>query len=426
MKQGLRQTLLSVLGRTLATGVSGAGIAMMHEAGIPTDSETQLRQAQTGYYNAEANTLNQATKPILLTDPSTGKPLYDQNGAVQMGSLAQQKEMNDTFKVTGGTVPVPEAFARAHGFPELAGHPISANSLAAIIKSDDKQETLDGLISDAAKRAISAGKDPNQTPEVQQLLSIRAQTQKEGQPTQAATDGSYIDLSQKKALGQPLTPAETAWMGAYEKQRSLVPNIKVAAGEPARNDARLDRSYQFNSGQLEKLGTPIDSTIQRLGRLQDTLAQNSPQADALVAPELLTVMAGGQGSGLRMNEAEISRIVGGRSQWENLKAAAQKWSTNPATANSITADQRQQIHALVTAVSGKLAQKQQILNDSRQGLINATDPTQHRQILANTQQRLANVDQSAGGFNVTDPRGVTHTFPDQASADNFKRLAHIQ
>ena len=82
--------------------------------------------------------------------------------------------------------------------PSSTGHPISANALAAIIKSDDKQETLDGLISDAAKRAISAGKDPNQTPEVQQLLSIRAQTQKEGQPTQAATDGRYIDLSQRK------------------------------------------------------------------------------------------------------------------------------------------------------------------------------------------------------------------------------------
>ena len=378
---------------------------MMHEAGIPTDSETQLRQAQTGYYNAQANAVNQETKPMPLIDPATGRQLYDQNGQPQLGTIAHQKELDDQFKITGGVIQIPAALAQAHGFPELANHPIAANAFAAILKADDKGQTIDSLITDQTKRVIASGKDVMSDPTLQQLISIRNVTQKEPQPTQAATDGRYIDLSQKKALGQPLTPAETAWMGAYEKQRSLVPNIKVTAGEPARNDARLDRSYQFNSGQLEKLGTPIDSTIQRLGRLQDTLAQNSPQADALVAPELLTVMAGGQGSGLRMNEAEISRIVGGRSQWENLKASVQKWSTNPETANSITADQRQQIHALVTAVSGKLAQKQQILNDSRQGLINATDPTQHRQILANTQQRFSQID--AGGFSGTQQNGAT-------------------
>jgi len=31
-----------------------------------------------------------------------------------------------------------------------------------------------------------------------------------------------------------------------------------------------------------------------------------------------------------------------------------------------------------------------------------------------------------GGVKVTDPRGVTHTFPDQASADKFKKAANIQ
>jgi hypothetical protein len=34
--------------------------------------------------------------------------------------------------------------------------------------------------------------------------------------------------------------------------------------------------------------------------------------------------------------------------------------------------------------------------------------------------------QAGAGVTVTDPRGVVHTFPDQASADNFKRLAGIK
>src|SRR6185312_6882513 len=33
---------------------------------------------------------------------------------------------------------------------------------------------------------------------------------------------------------------------------------------------------------------------------------------------------------------------------------------------------------------------------------------------------------SGGSITVTDPRGVVHTFPNQAAADNFKKLANIQ
>src|SRR6185369_3592128 len=198
-------------------------------------------------------------------------------------------------------------------------------------------------------------------------------------------------------------------------------------GGDARQQGRSDKSYQFHSGQLDKVGKPVEDAVTRLGRLQDTLAQNSPQADALVAPELLTVMAGGQGSGLRMNEAEISRIVGGRSNWESLKAAANKWQTDPSKANSITPSQRQQIRSLVGVVAGKLQAKQKIMDDARQSLINANDPEEHKRILYEARKKLTDIDsQASGGFQVTDPRGVVHTFPDQASADKFKQLAGIQ
>jgi hypothetical protein len=100
-------------------------------------------------------------------------------------------------------------------------------------------------------------------------------------------------------------------------------------------------------------------------------------------------MSGGQGSGLRMNEAEISRIVGGRSHWQDLQAAIQKWSTNPATANSITEDQRGQIRALADTVGNKLSQQLQTINEARNGLAGTNDPMQHRQILNQAQQKLA-------------------------------------
>ena len=169
----------------------------------------------------------------------------------------------------------------------------------------------------------------------------------------------------------------------YEKPN--VPNVN-AGGEKA---------FEYSDKALTSLSTPISQIQMRMGRLKDTLAQGTPQADALAAPELLTIMAGGQGSGLRMNEAEISRIVGGRSHWEALRAAAQKWSLNPETANSITADQRQQIRALVSTVDAKLIQKQNILNDAGQKLLDAKSPEEQHRVIIEARTALTQID--AGG-----------------------------
>lgn len=199
---------------------------------------------------------------------------------------------------------------------------------------------------------------------------------------------------------------------------------QLAAG--AKADNRSDKSYQFNVGQLNKLQTPIDQRAQRLSTMLDTINQGNPQADALVAPELLSVMAGGQGSGVRMNEAEIARIVKGRSNWESLKASMQKWSTDPKSARSITPAQDQMIKDLVNAVKVKIDAKQKVLDGAREQLTNTDDVKEHRQIMTRAQQDLARIDQGTNQITVVDPQGGTHYFPDQASADKFKQLAGIK
>jgi hypothetical protein len=170
-----------------------------------------------------------------------------------------------------------------------------------------------------------------------------------------------------------------------------------------------------------------------LSTLQDTLNQGTPQADALVAPELLSVMAGGQGSGLRMNEAEISRIVGGRTQWESLKATVGKWQTDPNKGFALTPAQRQQVASLMSTVQQKLEAKQSAITQAQQDLIDADDPKSHQQTFANLRNKLTTIDSGSakastqsGGTTVTAPDGSVHTFPDQASAAKFKALAGIQ
>jgi len=264
--------------------------------------------------------------------------------------------------------------------------------------------------------------------------------------------GPYTELKKRETAAQELAAKARMQQATNEKQPTeaslalasaqgnkdaeaalkRLDQSKLASKPPkdtsGRDTARSDKSYQYSSGQLDKVGQPIEQAIQRFGRLKDTLNQATPQADALVAPELLTVMAGGAGSGLRMNEAEISRIVGGRSNFESLKAALNKWQLDPSKALSITASQRGQIRQLMDEVHGKLLKKQEVLDQARQDLVNNDDPFQHRMIVSKARQSLTKIDmgQGGGGISVTDPKGGVHTFPDQASADKFKKLAGIQ
>lgn len=169
----------------------------------------------------------------------------------------------------------------------------------------------------------------------------------------------------------------------------------------ARMDAATARSYQFHAGEMDKLRLPVDNTVQRLSRLRDTLAQANPQADALIAPELISVMAGGQGSGVRVTEAEIGSVIGGRSAWQNLKADIQHWKTDPDAARKITPEQDQMIRNLVQTVAAKVEEKQAILQEARQNLATATDTLTHRKIFTDMTKRLNMVDSGSAAQDKT-------------------------
>ena len=265
---------------------------------------------------------------------------------------------------------------------------------------------------------------------------------------QAAARKAVADTGTKKLEaempGGPLSPATLAGQEATARvtAESSPAAIRAAATKAGAEQARIaagggnpraQQSYQFADKQLTALATPVQQRSERIARIQDTLAQGTPQADALVAPELLSVMAGGQASGLRMNEAEIARIVGGRTAWENLKAAVGRYQINPNKGFAITPAQRQQVSDLFGAIKARNDQKLSAITQAGADLAVATDPMQHRKILNDVTTKLNQIDAQpsapkapVGGIQVTDPRGVVHTFPDQKSADSFKKAANIQ
>ena len=276
---------------------------------------------------------------------------------------------------------------------------------------------------DAVEAAQREGRDPASDPAVMQLSDAITQLQKPS--TKTPEESTYASLIQQgikpiDALSQiygakgdqKVVPLPEQYLDAlrtgdkakaglikqviHDTQVAPKVEVKNSGGSGAKEgNARADRSYQYNQGELDKLTNPISQLTMRMGRLQDTLAQNNQQSDALVAPELLTVMAGGQGSGLRMNEAEIARVIGGATAWTSLQTAINRWSTNPNSAR-FTPVQHQQIRMLIRAVSDKLNAKQEALNKAAGDLINTEDPTEHRRIVQQARQTLNSIDEGRG------------------------------
>ncbi len=194
------------------------------------------------------------------------------------------------------------------------------------------------------------------------------------------TPPKFLDINS----GQPITGT----IGQYERPRE--PKDTTAS-----DSAKVERSFNERSKELEKAAQPVSDSIQRLGRLIDTIDTASPIADSLTAPELMVVMAGGAGSGVRITTAEIMNIMGGQSKWEQAKAALAQWSTDPAKANKILEPMRGQIRMLLNTVTSKLTAKQSVIEDARQKLIDTEDPKAHKQILADAKKQLTSID--AGG-----------------------------
>lgn len=260
--------------------------------------------------------------------------------------------------------PQPMPFAQVAKIGKIA-LPLGADGAPIVAIGKDKPGTIEDFVSRARKLAAASNGGPLSDQQTQDVDQKAIQHFKEL--------GQDPDM---KAINVGLKRLEI-----QSKQQQI-------ANGGAEGSARMDRSYNERNKDLTALRTPVAQQVDRLGRLADAITQKTPQADALVAPELLSVMAGGSGSGLRMNEAEIARIVGGRSALESLKASAMKWNLDPAKALSITDAQRGQIRRLFSETAKRATAALDTIDTANQDLIDAPDVQTHRQILAGVKRAL--------------------------------------
>jgi len=308
-------------------------------------------------------------------------------------------------------------------------NPATGNPYTYLEAYSEIEKTKGGALGEAKQKIGEAGAAQHAA----QLETLTAGMSPEEKQKFLSAYGATADDEHGIATKRLEDAKASAQLSGAERDRKLQRDIAAAnraesASErkTAREETRGDKSYQFNKGELEKHAKPIEDTVTRLGRLQETIGQSTPEADALVAPELLTVMAGGQGSGLRMNEAEIARIVGGRSHWEDLKAAVNKWRLDPKTANSITTEQRREIKLLVDAVQRKLLAKQEVIDGARNGLLGTDDPKEHRRVVADAEKHLDTIDRGISGktYKQADVDAAVKAHPGMTAAqveDAFKK-----
>lgn len=184
-------------------------------------------------------------------------------------------------------------------------------------------------------------------------------------------------------------------LGFETAAKIAVENSKPKTASPA----VAQSSYQYTNGELGKIAKPIQDRMDNVQQALQLVNASTPQADALVAPAILKAEVGGAGSGLRMTTAEINNVMGGRGKWESLKAAIQKWNPNSGQALAITPDQRADMQKLLSALNDRTQTQLSIIRDSGQRLSVSEDPSEHKKILSETQQKLdaaLNSSQSSG------------------------------
>lgn len=107
--------------------------------------------------------------------------------------------------------------------------------------------------------------------------------------------------------------------------------------------------------ELNNDAKPVEDTINRVNRTLTSLNQNSNIADSTLAEMIVTMTAGGQGSGVRISQPMINQVLSkGRTHWSDLDLALRRWEAADPTKKQdaslfFTDDQRQAIRTLAQA-----------------------------------------------------------------------------
>jgi hypothetical protein len=212
----------------------------------------------------------------------------------------------------------------------------------------------------------------------------------------------YQVLNPGKQLPQEFMLPPTATANDYNRRHTAMEGVEKATGVKTQQDTTNEQKtaaaavhkeehagklYDDYNKQVEKNSAPMEAISARTTLLLHNLDAKDKQSDAQVAPELLSIASGGVGSGLRMNEAEISRVVGGRSVWDSLIAVANKVREGEGTFSD---EQRLQMHKIGEYIYDRAAAVTTVYSDVKDHMLAHKDSPDQVRKDYNDAKRIAN------------------------------------
>lgn len=318
----------------------------------PADQQVALRLFGQGGVNTEpgrpAVTIQgQPAQPAVEAQPAViGVP--DETGAGGGSpAVAAQAAQPATNDVMSPAMPDKTTFAGSDAQRTDEEHKKMAKDILKGVY-DTGNETLDQFHKAQALQFLSTGKEGAVPPGV-----ITPKTQSEKDSTR------YFNTRAAQAQHQPVSPADAAFADAYEKlhpteatkQNDAVVRLNIsgnlAAGRQEAGFANKAVEGDYNDLRSDYTKN-VEPFLQRSVKALDALKSPGGVNDVVAIPEFLSAMAGGQGSGLRMTQSELSMIQharpGTESVWIKLNNLANGYS-------ALTPEQRQQMAELVKSVA---------------------------------------------------------------------------
>lgn len=472
LKNGLQGAMAGRAANEQAVVQSGGrrsgGVGMGFEAGLeqPLIQASQRQQFQAGQIQnqqtqmqlAQTQALNSAYQAGTAKDPQTGAVSFDRNKVMQtlasngQGALipgltqsftAMDKSLGDVQKQRDEHAAAADDYVGAalqaivqsknpqtgQYDPSTAGavlahlsqaYPQEAEQLRGAIAANPARlnQIVDGAIAQSpsqtkiATEATAANARKSQADT--DAGRLRAQ-QDPNSPLYAPT-ATYI--TKRAAAGDP---DAQAILNQQAKQAGVVAGQQEAAKQPYQMQLeqvrqQVSQQLQTNKDARDKIETsvlkPFEDKMSAVTELQSAI-QQAQQGNVTAARGVLLKLIGvsNPDGTKRFNAAEADRLVAQGGIPQQVAGTIKNLLTGDNWTDKMSSD--------MLSFAGAQA-------DVARGNLNRGIGNVNRLYSTNVGQGLLQGGGSGGQVQVTDPRGGVHTFPDQDSADKFKKLAGIK
>lgn len=263
-----------------------------------------------------------------------------------------------------------------------------------------KPESTDQDLAQAVDGALKGGSDPLQDPKVKALIAAKQASVTPKDTDKPLTDdeikNANSDFARRWAIANPSAPVPPDYQvkkGDLQGDYSRVDNaLKSTQGaiekKTEQGIQRGDQQAKQVQGELDKTTNRViapwrkqyDSSTAQFDKLNQAKTEISSGASAGQAIGVITTLSGmasGQGSGVRITQAELNSMVKARGLGDDLEAVKQKIVDS---GQPLTPDQVKSINGLIDDVQKRAGQKLSIINHGLDDINNATTGAEVKKI----------------------------------------------